>query len=61
MLQNDGSGTSPPADNLKDDGCGLKLATEMTIAIPCGIITLSFIARNYHVSVLSGRAFGLLH
>lgn len=27
MLQNDGSGTSPPADNLKDDGYGLKLAT----------------------------------
>lgn len=27
MLQNDGSGTSPPADSQKDDGCGLKLAT----------------------------------
>lgn len=35
--------------------------TEMTIAIPGGIITLSFIARNYHVSVLSGRAIRVLH
>ena len=27
MLQDNGSGTSQPADSLKDDGCGLKLAT----------------------------------